>query len=387
MGFWKRLFGRKKRQEEEVDEVVCERDSVDFNRPEERKQYITSCLEQMAEAEREIRLLTGEYSLVTAYLTDIEEIEALPPEQTEEIKSIATKLTTLEQERKSYLGKPRMSDAEYGKIQSQENEIAEGINKLDEAEKYQKLVKQDLSRLDGEKHAYEFRITELYGKLNDCKGMAVIVLITFVICVLMLLILQFGFSYQTIIAFYVLIAVMAVALPVLFVWHLSLQKELEQAQKAQVRLVQLQNKVKIRYVNNTNLLHYLYLKYGVDNAGKLKKLWEEYQTEKEDRKQFVEAEGKIEYHRERLRTVLLRYRVRFPERWFRQPQALLDHKEMVEIRHELITRRQSLREQMDYNRQLAEQAGSEIKTVVSMYPKFAAEITAMVEEAEQVLGG
>ena len=53
--------------------------------------------------------------------------------------------------------------------------------------------------------------------------MAVIVLITFVICVLMLLILQFGFSYQTIIAFYVLIAVMAVALPVLFVWHLSLQ--------------------------------------------------------------------------------------------------------------------------------------------------------------------
>ena len=126
MGFWKRLFGRKKRQEEEVDEVVCERDSVDFNRPEERKQYITSCLEQMAEAEKEIRLLTGEYSLVTAYLTDIEEIEALPPEQTEEIKSIATKLTTLEQERKSYLGKPRMSDAEYGKIQSQENEIAEG---------------------------------------------------------------------------------------------------------------------------------------------------------------------------------------------------------------------------------------------------------------------
>ena len=42
---------------------------------------------------------------------------------------------------------------------------------------------------------------------------------------------------------------------------------------------------------------------------------------------------------------------------------------------------------VDYNRQLAEQAGSEIKTVVSMYPKFAAEITAMVEEAEQVLGG
>ena len=386
MGFWKRLFGRKHHEEEQTDEIVFERDKVDFDKPEERKQYISSCLEQIAEAEHEIRLLTGEYSLVTSYLTDIEEIEALPSEQQEEIQSSAAKLTTLEQERQHYLGKPRMSDAEYKKMQSQENEIAEGIEKLSETEKYQKLVKQDLSRLDGEKHAYEYRISELEGKLGDCRGMAVIALITFVVCVVMLLILQFAFSYQTIVAYYVLIAAMAIVLPILFVWNLNMQKELERIKKTQVRLVQLQNKVKIRYVNNTNLLQYLYLKYGVDNAAKLKKLWEEYQTEKEERKQYVEVEDKIDYYREKLRASLVRYRVRFPERWFRRPEALLDHKEMVEIRHELITRRQSLREQLDYNRQLEDQAGNEIKAVVAQYPKYATEITTMVDEAEQNMG-
>lgn len=118
-----------------------------------------------------------------------------------------------------------MSNAEYDKMQAQENEVTEGIEKLTKAEQYQKLIKQDLGKLDSEKSAYDYRSSELYGKLNDCRGMTMIVLITFVICIIMLLILQFVFSYQTIVAFYVLIAAAAVALPVLFsgiwIWRRS----------------------------------------------------------------------------------------------------------------------------------------------------------------------
>lgn len=384
MGLFSWLFGRKKKREQDIEEGISyERDRVDFKQPEERKQYIENCLEQMAEAEKELTLLNGEYSLVTSYLTDIEEIEALPKEQTEEIQVSARKLVALEQERKKYLTKTRMSNAEYDKMQAQENEVTEGIEKLTKAEQYQKLIKQDLGKLDSEKSAYDYRNSELYGKLNDCRGMTMIVLITFVICIIMLLILQFVFSYQTIVAFYVLIAAVAVALPVLFFRYLDMEKELERVEKARVRLVQLQNKVKIRYVNNTNLLNYLYMKYSVENAAKLKKLWEEYQSEKEERKQFAEAEAKIDYYREKLLYSLSRYRVKSPERWFRQPQALLDHKEMVEIRHELNTRRQALREQMEYNRQLAAQAGDEIRAVAAEYPMYAQEISRMVDEAEQ----
>ena len=384
MGLFSWLFGRKKKREQDIEEGISyECDRVDFKQPEERKQYIENCLEQMAEAEKELTLLNGEYSLVTSYLTDIEEIEALPKEQTEEIQVSARKLVALEQERKKYLTKTRMSNAEYDKMQAQENEVTEGIEKLTKAEQYQKLIKQDLGKMKREKSAYDYRSSELYGKLNDCRGMTMIVLITFVICIIMLLILQFVFSYQTIVAFYVLIAAVAVALPVLFFRYLDMEKELERVEKARVRLVQLQNKVKIRYVNNTNLLNYLYMKYSVENAAKLKKLWEEYQSEKEERKQFAEAEAKIDYYREKLLYSLSRYRVKSPERWFRQPQALLDHKEMVEIRHELNTRRQALREQMEYNRQLAARAGDEIRAVAAEYPMYAQEISRMVDEAEQ----
>ena len=203
MGFWKWLFRKKKTEEEKEDweQIVYERDKVNFHDEDERKRYLTGCLEQMGEAEKEINLLSGEYSLVTSYLTDMEEIESLPPEQAAELKSVAGKMQALDQERKRYLDKKeRMTDSEYRKMRSQEGEIEEGISKLKEAERYQKLVRQDMARLDGERHAYGYRKGELKTILVNLRGMAVICLTALVACIVMLLILQFGFSMNTAIA-------------------------------------------------------------------------------------------------------------------------------------------------------------------------------------------
>ena len=79
-----------------------------------------------------------------------------------------------------------------------------------------------------------------------------------------------------------------------------------------------------------------------DSAAKLEKQWKMYQDEKEERKQFAEAEAKIEYYQKQLVQQLAGYRVQMPERWISQTAALLDKREMVEIRHELIQRRQVL---------------------------------------------
>ena len=137
--------------------------------------------------------------------------------------------------------------------------------------------------------------------------------------------------------------------------------------------------VKIRYVNNCQLMEYLYLKYNTDSAAKLEKRWKLYQDEKEERKQFAEAEAKMEYYQKQLVEQLSNYRVQMPERWISQTAALLDKREMVEIRHELIQRRQALRKQMDYNQEVAESARNEVKEVAALYPKYAQEILSMVE--------
>ncbi|MGN1148841.1 MAG: hypothetical protein ACI4TB_10480 [Lachnospiraceae bacterium] len=387
MGLFKWLFGKKKKEEEAEEsweQIVYEHEKINFHDAEERKRYLTGCLEQMGEAEKELNLLAGEYSLVTSYLTDMEEIEALPPEQMAELKGVASKMQTLEQERKRYLEKKqRMTDSEYRQMCSQEDEIEEGIGKLKEAEKYQKLVKQDLARLDGERHAYGYRKGELRSMMVNLRGMAVICLTALAACIVMLLILQFGFSLDTAIGYYVAVAAAAIAITVLFVKYIDAEKELVKVEKATNKLIQLQNKVKIRYVNNVNLLEYLYLKYGVDSAGKLQELWGRYQEEKEERRQYAETESKLEYHKKQLVRILSQYRIKDPDRWVLQPGAIVDSREMIEIRHGLIVRRQALRKQMDYNKKLAEAAGQEIRNVAAEYPRYAAEISDMVDRYEK----
>lgn len=386
MGFWKNIFSRKKSrkpQEESWEQLEYVRDQVNFVDGEQRRRYITGCLEQIAEASKEVNLLTGEYALVTTYLTDMEEIEALPPEEREEVDRIAGKLLLLDRERKVYRSKKnRMSDSEYNALRRQEDQIEEGIRKLEEGENYRNLIRQDLQRLNGERHAYEFRRTELENLMNNQRGMSVIFLIALCVCVLMLVILQFAFAMNTRAGYFVSVTAAAVALTVLCVKYMDASRECARVERAVNRLIQLQNTVKIRYVNNTRLLEYYYMKYNTDSSARLRQRWELYQREKEERKQFAEAEAKLDYYMEALKKQLSRFRVSDPGRWTSQPGALLDKREMVEIRHNLILRRQALREQMDYNRSLAETAHNEIMSVAEEYPDYAREIMAMVDQYE-----
>ena len=52
----------------------------------------------------------------------------------------------------------------------------------------------------------------------------------------------------------------------------------------------------------------------------------------------------------------------------------------MEIRHDLILRRQALRKQLDYNNDVAETARNEIQDVAEKYPAYAQEILNMVNK-------
>ena len=387
MGFWRNLFRRKKvaeEREENWEQIVYPRDQVDFRNEEQRSRYITDCLEQMAEASKEIDELNGEYDRVTSYLKDMEEIEALPGQDREEINTFARKLLTLEQEREHYLDRKNgMSDTEYYQMRKQEDEVEEGLSRLKQAEEYGGLIKQDMRRLERERQAYEFRRAELEVAMQNFRGMAVIFLTAFVVCIAMLLILQFGFEYDTKMGMLLAVAAAAIALAVLCIRFIDSDKEKASVAYGINKLIQLQNKVKIRYVNNRNLVDYYCLKYNTDGSARLEKKWKQYQQEKEERKQYAEAEAKLEYYQNQLVGRLSRYRVKDPERWVGQPGALLDKREMVEIRHDLILRRQSLRKQIDYNNNVGETARQEVRDVAKQYPMYMAEILEMIDRYDR----
>lgn len=384
MGFLQWLFGKNRNKEDESAdwaELEYSREGVDFHSEEDRSRYITDLMEQIAEANKELSLLEGEYSQVTAYLTDMEEVEALPEKEHDDLRIAARKMMNIDKEKQGYLDKKnRMSDKVFYQLKEKESELEEGIRKIKDAEDYAALVKQDLHRLDGERHAYAYRKSELYGMMANYKGMAVIFLTALVVCVILLMILQFGLKMDTRVGYFVAVISAVIAITVLCMKYMDCEKELGRVDRASNRLVQLQNKVKIRYINNTNLLDYLYMKFDVDSGKQLSTLYKQYQQEKEERKQFQELEAKRDYYLERLQVLLRRYRVRYPDRLTSRPVVFVEKGEMVEMRHELIIRRQSLRKQMDYNNQVVEKARDEIVDIAHSYPQYAGEIAEMVDK-------
>lgn len=384
--FFKKIFtsrSRRKAQEGEWEKLVNARGGVDFEQEEERTRYVTDCLEQIAEASQELEMLQGEYNRVTAYLTDLEELEALPDQEKETLEITARKLQNMEREYENFTQrKNRMDDAIYYQMKNRESEMQEGIEKIRKTEHYGTLVKQDMQRLEGERLAYEYRKNELHGIMENQRGMAVIFLTALVICLILLAVLQFGLRMQTQVGYFIAVLAAALALTVLAVKHMDADREMERVLRDARRLIKLQNKVKIRYVNNKNLLDYYYIKYDVDSGKKLERLFNQYLEEKEQRKQFAETEARREYYHKQLLSQLGHYHIQYPEQLSGKVSVILDHREQVERRHELILRRQSLRKQMDYNNTVAGEAKQEIKDIVVAYPRYALEITEMVDRYE-----
>ena len=366
------------------DALVKDRNLLKMQDEVERQKFIRSCVEQMQNANRELGRVSEEYNMVTAYLKDIEEIEALPAAEAKCVKDNAKKIQIYEKATKEYREKKgRLTESQFRHMEKYENIMPKPYKDIKEAEEYRTLVKGDLSKLEGEKHAYQYRRAELINDIANTKGMIMICAMAFVVCLFMLLILQYGFEMETQIGYLLTIGVGATTLTVLYVKYLDYINQLERTEKGINRIILLKNTVNIRYVNNRNLLDYLYLKYKVSSGKELLTIWEKYQQEKEERLRDIENREELDYHKRALITVLRRYQLYDPDIWLHQTVALLDAKEMVEIRHGLVDRRQKLRTQMEYNKRLATDAKKEIESTAENYPQYREQIAELVERYKE----
>lgn len=397
MGLFKRFIEWKKNREdplhdledwEQIDawnEVIYDRDDLQINDRRSREDYVRGCLEQIAEASREVDNLRIEYNTVTSQLKDMEEIDALPDEEKELIGEYANRIKSLKGRQTGYLKrKNRMSEDKYRKMERMENELSEGLDKLIDAENYQKLVKRDLKKLENEKQAYFYRRDELRKTIEDCRMMAVVCAVAVCVLFAILLVMHYGFRMDTKIGYLASALAGAVGITLIFVRHNDSRSELKGVEGGIARLIQLQNTVKIRYVNNTHLLDYLYVKYMVSSADELSRDYNRFLEERKERESYEEAEAQLSDTENELLHELRRYQIKDPLLWLKQLDAVLDKKEMVEIRHKLIIQRQSLRRRIDYNKEVvAAKAQDEIKDLVTRYPKYSKEIMGIVDEYER----
>ena len=371
MKFWNRLFRRRKKKKEELPDEAdgaaygFTEHETDLEDEQQRTGYVESLLTQIADAQKQIGECEAEYAMVDLYLKDMELIDYISGEDREKLEDCAKAVHLLEEDKSRYEKMKRhMSDADYAKMERLSEDAHDSLTRLQEAEQYQEAIRNDLSRLENEKQACLFRRQEAKTAMENLRGMAVITTAAVFFCIVILLIMQFAFEMQTQMGYILTAAVCAIALVAMYMKYMDAAQEDRLSSGSLNRVILLQNRVKIRYVNNTNLL-------------------EAYQAEQVERKKLEQTMQELSFGQEDLIRILKKYRLHDPMIWLHQTGAILDPKEMVEVRHAMILRRQQLRKQMEFNTDNAEKAQEQIKKLVTEYPKYAAQILKMVSAYEE----
>ena len=309
--------------------------------------------DQIVEATYQIEELQVEYDMVTSYFSDIQTIEELPQNVRQEIANIAKKIAFLEDETSGFLHEDdRISDENFRMIQGIEEELKDIFARLKELEDMDLKIKKDLKHLEAEKNSLEYSqdsIEEHQRKLRTfITGFGVLGILS----VLTLAIAGMLADTSLIMPILLILLVVAGVAAATVVTYKKLSYEFKMCEVKENRAINLENKVKIKYVNNTSMLDYLYSKYNVKNLRELEYLYDQYLIMIDEVRKFQRSAGDLRENSDALTKLLFAYGIKDPDIWSKQSMALIDNREMVEVKHSLNVRRQKLREQIAYNEEL-----------------------------------
>lgn len=327
--------------------------------------------DQIVEATYQIEELQAEYDMVTSYFTDIQTIDELPQNVRQELSNIAKKIAFLEDETSGFLhADDRISDENFRMIQGVEGELKDIFRKLKELEDMDLKIKNDLKHLEAEKNSLEYTQDSVEDQQRKLRTFITGFGVLGILSVLTLAIAGMLTDTSLILPILLILLVVAGVAAVAVVTYKKLSYEFKMCEIKENRAINLENKVKIKYINNTSMLDYLYSKYNVKSLRELEYLYDQYIIMLDEVRKFQRSSGDLRENSDALSKLLFAYGIKDPDIWAKQSMALIDNREMVEVKHSLNVRRQKLREQIAYNEELRLNGLKDIKESLSKNPEL-----------------
>ena len=378
MGLFQKIFRVFKHTEQKNLTELESIDDEEQNLREEESE-LSHHLGQIVDATYEMQDLKREYDLVTSYFSDIQKIEQMSPDHYRKLEDDARRVKMLEENRKELQGKTkRISMERYKLFMRLEEEVPSGIDRLKELETMRGKIKRDLEYLEGEKGALQYEEEQLQNKLNRIRNVAWVIGLLTVLTIVLFLVLTLQFGIDMTIAGVSIAIVAVLAEFFLFLSYNRATYDRTYCFKKHNRAIQLQNKVKIKWLNNTNHLDFLYAKYEVNSGKELEYEWEQYKLTIEEEERIQRNTGDLRVYQEELVSNLRQAGLMDPDIWIQQVVALIDKREMVEVKHSLNVRRQKLREHMKQNEEQRQNSLVCVKGILTEHPE-------LKEQAREVL--
>lgn len=385
MGFLRRFFFQKKGSENGQD--VAEELYPEEMESDQRKigHYVLDHCEQIIESARELGEEKKEYDIVTSYLKDIEFLTDLPEEQKAPIRDVAENILKLNEQRDQYLQmSKKISDAQYVMLEQMEQDIPDVVQRMRENEAYQATIKHDMAYLEGEKMQWTLLRSELLHEKYVLRIASCIVFSAFFLLLILLLVLQAGFSVDITWGWIVLAALAAGGGFYIFVRYQNAATGIVRAEMNANHAISLLNKTKIKYVNITNAVDYACEKYHVKNVRDLEYQWQQYLEEVRRKERYMRTNDDLAYYNKKLVTLLEEYRLYDAKVWVDQPLALVNSGEMSETKHNLLVRRQKLRARIQYNANVVETERAQIDRLMALHPEYEDEIRGIIQSVDKL---
>lgn len=358
-----------------------DRKKVNYKKKQDCLDYVLEQCEMITMAEKQLMETKIEYGAVTAYLTDIQKIDQIPLDHKDILTEAARRVLNLKEERNRYQSREvKISEIMYKHLEKYEDIVPSEIVKMKKNEEYEQLIKEDLRNLEGEKAVLDYEREELEHKKSYIQSTSIVASLLIAILFVLFGLFQSKFKMDITLPLLLTVLVGIVAVLFIFMENNRTNDALRMNERKLNKAIGLTNKVKIKFVNNRNNLDYTYQKFRVHSSKEFSYLWEEYIKLKDETRRYQQNTELLEYYQKVLIDELVSYHVEDPEVWIYQPLALLDGKEMVEVRHRLNNRRQKLREQIDYNNSIVRTGRQEIEKVVKQVPELEYQVAKLMQE-------
>lgn len=347
--------------------------------------YVKQQCDIMEEAAEHIENVKAEYEAVTEEFNDIQLIDEAPQDIKNKIISCAEIIDSMMVDRRILKStEHKLSNSAYRRMETFEDEIPSGIKLMQAQEEYYDAVKQDLRVLEGERMNLRLESKALVKRQLQIRSLArtafAAMVVVFIIFIVSMVIVENDADTALFIVISLLAAILAVGMfAILKVTERNVLVTEIKLNKATGLL----NKIKIKYVNAANTLDYEYSKYGVKSAYELENKYKLYEEMKAEQSRMLDMTSSLNSAENDLESILRKLGLSDPHIWFGRVKAFINPKEMVEVRHELNTRRYKLRQQIEYNEKRIEEAKSNIKNATLSNPEHSDGAMRVIEMYEK----
>ena len=364
-----------------IEQAIIE-DRVN-NTFDEKKTSVEHICEQMVICEQRIESAKKELDAVNGYINDIIAIENMDEPIKGNVEYYARRIITLREDKKSLKQhSTKIPESKYIYMQRHEDEIKDILKEMYDDEQESQRLKTDLHHIEGEKIGLKQEKKEALAKLNTIKSLTKIGAIAASAILAMLVWAQFNSRTDYIMWIYMVVILTLVGGTIIVANHQETVSFLRLTERKLNKAIGLLNKYKLLYVNVQSRLEYKYEAHGVKSSHELNDLWRLFINAKKEHEAFHLNSDNTFKSVEGLITELDKLKLYDSSVWPSQVDAIVDGREMAQIRQTLNVRRQKLKQSINFNTNTLENCKARIESLIEKNPIIAKDIIAIIEKYE-----